>query len=957
MYSNFNNYENFNTKNQWLSDNGKYCDQIIYDKKTNKPIIFNNLNEAKKNCIGNYKEACSGVNNYRGMNSQWGLCDKDTEIKSTSKSNVSIHTLEGVTTPMTLKINKEALSILDGYGNPIYTGGGYNYVSKVKNGKLMTGKEICEAEFGKGGNCKSGYCKYACKETNDHRGFTKASLNDKNCPKGQYRKDDGTCGQCDTRGVNNIKDYRTNTCQVEDNVACKTGYKKLKFEGDGWGKDSKYINSNNCLVCNDGYFGGQINGKWYGSCSKPEKDCAYGFEYKIDLTEPVSGDGVVKGKCVKCGDIITKHGTPAGKLKTNSCEIKDNEECKFPYAKNSKGICNVCQKGYKGGVDQPCEKIALELNYAKKTIRFSKGEYKDITSYIKNICNGRDCNTLLRSIDIKNGFEAYLFSDYGFKGRKLILENQKIYSGDSKLLKMTDILSMKIIELPEEDVGVTLFSSDNLDFDFDNKNRSFFKVHIKKGKYNQVDLFNIPIETNGFNSKESCGSNYCTTREECQKFCASYGVKTPDEEIEENKDLKVDECSTRGSPDKTKIKNYKYHPGLDSVGGDIKKINTKDIIALAKACNEDPDCKGFNTMGFLKHTLKDEQKFTRNSITTEGIYTKINTNNKEIQIPEKVLINKPYGCIRDNGECIWNKSKQTIKKNDNSVICQSLYLNSKKVRSLRVYKNYAVTLSNELYIHGTEKETTEQFSSRNIFENFTSTSSNPNKNSLDATFSTMSSSIVKNSNTKNDLNQTPPPPTITLYEGAYDYDALKSKFFDKGYLIKSIIVARAKDRYQCLSGFDRYPVRDLTTKAYDIRYECISDKNNNCVTDVKCGVPGKIQPSVKGTGVRQFNCNDKEKSPEQDKICNLLGSNYNCASSKPTTTLPPTTTKAVCPTFQQLLDVNMPRKKEDYFTNKFVFNDEVLNSHLEKDHPELLPDYVPPTTTTKKNKNLDSVIL
>ena len=42
---------------------------------------------------------------------------------------------------------------------------------------------------------------------------------------------------------------------------------------------------------------------------------------------------------------------------------------------------------------------------------------------------------LLRSIDVKNGFEAYLFSDYGYKGKKLILENQKIYSGDSKLSK------------------------------------------------------------------------------------------------------------------------------------------------------------------------------------------------------------------------------------------------------------------------------------------------------------------------------------------------------------------------------------------------------------------------------------------------------------------------------------------------------------------------------------------
>ena len=113
------------------------------------------------------------------------------------------------------------------------------------------------------------------------------------------------------------------------------------------------------------------------------------------------------------------------------------------------------------------------------------------------------------------------------------------------------------------------------------KQNHIFKVNIKKGKYNQVDLFNMPITTNGFNTKESCGSNYCNTRDECQKFCATYGVKTPDEEIEENKDLKVNECSTRGSPDKTKIKNYKHYPGLDSTGGDIKKLNSRDVSVLA----------------------------------------------------------------------------------------------------------------------------------------------------------------------------------------------------------------------------------------------------------------------------------------------------------------------------------------------------------------------------------------
>ncbi len=216
----------------------------------------------------------------------------------------------------------------------------------------------------------------------------------------------------------------------------------------------------------------------------------------------------------------------------------------------------------------------------------------------------------------------------------------------------------------------------------------------------------------------------------------------------------------------------------------------------------------------------------------------------------------------------------------------------------------------------------------------------------------MSSSLTQK---PKNIVSTPPPSDITLFEGAYDYDTLKTKFFDKGYLIKSIIVTQAKDRYQCLSGFDKYPIRDITLKAYDIRYECIS-KNNNCVTDVKCGVPGKIQPSVKGTDVKQFSCNDKNKSEDTQTICNLLAEDYNCSNKKLTTTTKKpeiTTTKSVCPTFQQLLDINMPRKKENYFTNKFLFNDDILSDHLEKDHPELTPDYVPPTTTTSSADSLD----
>ncbi len=788
------------------------------------------------------------------------------------------------TPPTTTTTQPVPLSTLDGYGNPVYTGGFYNYVSNVIGDKVRTGKERCENDSKvTNGDCKSGYCEdyykgtKLCKQAAD-KGYAKPT---QNCPKGKYRNTDGNCEPCINNGVNSVNDFKVNTCQLEETKQCKTGYTQLKKGGKGWGNNSNHINIGNCLVCDEGYFGGQVNGSWYGDCHKPSTNCDYGHEYKIEGGPITTSDtnATLSGNCNPCNKITSEKGTPANMLKPNSCSIQNDKECNFPYKKNSKGECNVCAPGYKGGVDEECVKIALKLNFAKKTIRFSKGEKTNITDYIKNICNGKDCQTLLRSIEVEPGFEAYLFSETNFKGKKLIIEqNQKLYYGDKRLRRMNDILSIKIIELPQEDVGVTLFSSNNLDFDFDDKTKPYFKVHIKKGIHNQVDLFNIPVVTNGFNSKKSCGSNYCTTKQECQNFCNNYNIKTE----EEIKDVKINDC-------------------------DLRSLYTQK-------------------------TTTTQTPNQNETVTTSS----------PPMIPEKILPNKPYGCIKYNDQCIWNKSKQTIKKNSDEVICETLYLNSKEIKSLRVYKGFAVRLSNELYIHGEDElgrmknNELEAFSAKNIFEGFTTSSTQNTNTNLPSTITT------------------PPPQEITLYEGAYDYETLKRKYFNKGYSIRSIDITEAKLYYECLSGFDKYPISNLTKQAYDIRYECISDNKDNCVTDVKCGIPGKIQPSVRGSGTKTFNCNDKDKTPDQEKICNLLQKDYNCMPELPTTTPPPTTTtQKTCPTFQQLLDINMPKKKENYFTNKFLLDEQMLQDHLLKDHKELNPNTIitystppPPTTTT-----------
>ena len=237
----------------------------------------------------------------------------------------------------------------------------------------------------------------------------------------------------------------------------------------------------------------------------------------------------------------------------------------------------------------------------------------------------------------------------------------------------------------------------------------------------------------------------------------------------------------------------------------------------------------------------------------------------------------------------------------------------------------------------TDIDVVEEFSSKNILQQSTS--------------STKSTRIIK------------AEPEVTLYEGAYDYDYLKRRYFDKGYLIRSIEVKKAALYYECLSGFSKYPIRNITSHSYDIKYECITNDKEECVVDVKCDIPGRIQPSLLGDSSRVFNCNDKDQSADQKRICNLLRGDYNCTADLPTTTttpIPTTTTQKTCPSFQELLDINLPKQKENNFTNKLIFNEEALTDHLLKDHKELSSDYndtiimdtnktKPVTTTTTTN--------
>jgi len=86
------------------------------------------------------------------------------------------------------------------------------------------------------------------------------------------------------------------------------------------------------------------------------------------------------------------------------------------------------------------------------------------------------------------------------------------------------------------------------------------------------------------------------------------------------------------SPPADPLEFYEFTPHLDSNGKDIKGYPRKSIYKLAEMCNETPECKGFNSNGWLKHTIRNRSqwKWWTNDPTL-GFYLKIVASEKEEQ--------------------------------------------------------------------------------------------------------------------------------------------------------------------------------------------------------------------------------------------------------------------------------------------------------------------------------------
>ena len=92
-----------------------------------------------------------------------------------------------------------------------------------------------------------------------------------------------------------------------------------------------------------------------------------------------------------------------------------------------------------------------------------------------------------------------------------------------------------------------------------------------------------------------------------------------------------------GVPDGSKIEGYIFYLNKDSVGEDIKQIRggksteltdackSQSIAKLKAACDFDKHCKGFNTSGFLKKTIRPigEWQDSYGPCAGAGLYVKI----------------------------------------------------------------------------------------------------------------------------------------------------------------------------------------------------------------------------------------------------------------------------------------------------------------------------------------------
>jgi len=76
----------------------------------------------------------------------------------------------------------------------------------------------------------------------------------------------------------------------------------------------------------------------------------------------------------------------------------------------------------------------------------------------------------------------------------------------------------------------------------------------------------------------------------------------------------------------TQIEGYKFYSKLDSFGGDIGYFSPTILDELKVKCDSDKTAKGFNTLGWVKHTIVSEELFKplyKATQYTDGLYVRL----------------------------------------------------------------------------------------------------------------------------------------------------------------------------------------------------------------------------------------------------------------------------------------------------------------------------------------------
>jgi serine protease len=87
-------------------------------------------------------------------------------------------------------------------------------------------------------------------------------------------------------------------------------------------------------------------------------------------------------------------------------------------------------------------------------------------------------------------------------------------------------------------------------------------------------------------------------------------------------DLAYNNCKESGG-NVDPIKGYEFTPFKDSFGYDIRKSSANSVQSYARECNQDSNCKGFNSNGWLKFRIRDSSAwYTWTNDASKGFYVK-----------------------------------------------------------------------------------------------------------------------------------------------------------------------------------------------------------------------------------------------------------------------------------------------------------------------------------------------